>query len=499
MNVVPTSNIYPYYATAAPPPPHMSMAPSPNVQVLPQYYYYNPVPNAAEAGPITITRPVSYPTISGHPISQTPPLPGHNSSFHPSQSFNLQNSHPDHVSMELINKGQPQMNSTLVYPAPQRFNSNQSNQDPITRPPSSGRTSPIAMEHNNNHTLIDSSLYQHASRRPRIITTMWEDEGTLCYQVEANSVSVIRRADNDMINGTKLLNVTKMTRGRRDGILRTEKIRKVVKIGSMHLKGVWIPFDRAYEIARREKILDLLYPLFVQDIKGFLRQSQQMIDTGERREGNMRITRVPTPPLQHNTYPPHSQNVVGLIPNYQMHRMDSNHSDVQNFPSPHVTNHHTTLVQPHGNSFHVMLSHPPTHPHQHLIQTPDASNRNSTTNLHTHSYHISPTMPPPARLRKHTHVGTMQYVPQHERQSNEIKEVERTLSLPQLSEVIRQSSQIDISGKRPFQDVISHCNRNKIRSTEGNRNKIPKLNSPALTVEKKQENLSDKGPTNSHK
>lgn len=34
---------------------------------------------------------------------------------------------------------------------------------------------------------------------------------------------MVRRADNDMVNGTKLLNVTKMTRGRRDGILKAEK------------------------------------------------------------------------------------------------------------------------------------------------------------------------------------------------------------------------------------------------------------------------------------
>ena len=46
-------------------------------------------------------------------------------------------------------------------------------------------------------------------------------------------------ADNHMINGTKLLNVAGMTRGRRDGILKSEKIRHVVKIGPMHLKGVW--------------------------------------------------------------------------------------------------------------------------------------------------------------------------------------------------------------------------------------------------------------------
>lgn len=46
-------------------------------------------------------------------------------------------------------------------------------------------------------------------------------------------------ADNHMINGTKLLNVAGMTRGRRDGILKSEKMRNVVKIGPMHLKGVW--------------------------------------------------------------------------------------------------------------------------------------------------------------------------------------------------------------------------------------------------------------------
>lgn len=48
-----------------------------------------------------------------------------------------------------------------------------------------------------------------------------------------------RPPDNHMINGTKLLNVAQMTRGRRDGILKAEKQKAVVKIGPMHLKGVW--------------------------------------------------------------------------------------------------------------------------------------------------------------------------------------------------------------------------------------------------------------------
>lgn len=111
--------------------------------------------------------------------------------------------------------------------------------------------------------------------KPRVTATLWEDEGCMCFQVEAKGVCVARRdgkarcmqlalctsldayqfkhtgliqaADNHMINGTKLLNVAGMTRGRRDGILKSEKTRHVVKIGPMHLKGVWYeasePFD----------------------------------------------------------------------------------------------------------------------------------------------------------------------------------------------------------------------------------------------------------------
>lgn len=42
-----------------------------------------------------------------------------------------------------------------------------------------------------------------------------------------------------MVNGTKLLNVTGISRGKRDGILKHERGRVVVKVGAMHLKGVW--------------------------------------------------------------------------------------------------------------------------------------------------------------------------------------------------------------------------------------------------------------------
>ncbi|CAO3625106.1 unnamed protein product [Cunninghamella blakesleeana] len=118
-----------------------------------------------------------------------------------------------------------------------------------------------------------SSPYHHHHtpiQRPKLTTTVWEDEGTLCYQVDAKSICVARRQDNDMINGTKLLNVVGMSRGKRDGILKNEKGRVVVKVGAMHLKGVWITFERAKDLAAKFKITDLLYPLFTDDPNVFL-------------------------------------------------------------------------------------------------------------------------------------------------------------------------------------------------------------------------------------
>ncbi|KAI9301838.1 transcription regulator HTH, apses-type DNA-binding domain-containing protein [Cunninghamella echinulata] len=109
--------------------------------------------------------------------------------------------------------------------------------------------------------------------RPKLTTTLWEDERTLCFQVDANGICVARREDNDMINGTKLLNVAGMSRGKRDGILKNEKGRVVVKVGAMHLKGVWIPFDRAETLSEQFKIQDLLYPLFVDNPQNFIYQT----------------------------------------------------------------------------------------------------------------------------------------------------------------------------------------------------------------------------------
>ncbi|KAF2760048.1 apses-domain-containing protein [Pseudovirgaria hyperparasitica] len=132
-----------------------------------------------------------------------------------------------------------------------------------------GSTLP-ASQYNGSHTFDQTGQVAPPGMKPRVTATLWEDEGTLCFQVEAKGICVARREDNHMINGTKLLNVAGMTRGRRDGILKSEKVRHVVKIGPMHLKGVWIPYERALEFANKEKITESLYPLFVHDIGSLL-------------------------------------------------------------------------------------------------------------------------------------------------------------------------------------------------------------------------------------
>ncbi|RDA91319.1 hypothetical protein CP533_1572 [Ophiocordyceps camponoti-saundersi (nom. inval.)] len=137
--------------------------------------------------------------------------------------------------------------------------------------------------------------------KPRVTATLWEDEGSLCFQVEARGICVARREDNHMINGTKLLNVAGMTRGRRDGILKSEKVRHVVKIGPMHLKGVWIPYDRALDFANKEKITEMLYPLFVQNIGALLYHPNNQSRTNpamaatERRKQEQNQLRNPPP------------------------------------------------------------------------------------------------------------------------------------------------------------------------------------------------------------
>ncbi|KAK4501026.1 hypothetical protein PRZ48_006832 [Zasmidium cellare] len=108
----------------------------------------------------------------------------------------------------------------------------------------------------------------------KLTATLWEDEGTLCFQVSRHGIIVARREDNNMINGSKLLSYAGLSRDRRDGRLKSEELQHVVKTGPLHLKGVWIPFERALELANEHGITDRLHPLFVPDIGALLFPAQ---------------------------------------------------------------------------------------------------------------------------------------------------------------------------------------------------------------------------------
>lgn len=132
-------------------------------------------------------------------------------------------------------------------------------------------------------TAFPDSASQHSPERlkitkPRVTTLYWELQKTTCYQVKAQGVVVSRRASDNYVNGTKLLNVTGMSRGKRDGTLKTEKGRIVVRNGPMNLKGVWIPFNRAAEIARNEGVDGLLYPLFSRDIRLLFNEKEREVN-----------------------------------------------------------------------------------------------------------------------------------------------------------------------------------------------------------------------------
>ncbi|GAB1312755.1 hypothetical protein MFIFM68171_02965 [Madurella fahalii] len=100
-----------------------------------------------------------------------------------------------------------------------------------------------------------------------VTATLWEDEGTLLFHVKVNGVSVTRREDNHMINGSKVLEVSKLSQERKNEILDAEKVRHIVlEAPGEHLVGTWIPYDRALDLANKEGITGILYPLFVYNI-----------------------------------------------------------------------------------------------------------------------------------------------------------------------------------------------------------------------------------------
>ncbi|GAA6020522.1 hypothetical protein JCM10207_000030 [Rhodosporidiobolus poonsookiae] len=109
-----------------------------------------------------------------------------------------------------------------------------------------------------------------APDEPIVSSTLWEDERTIVMQVLVDGHVIARRADNDWVNSTKLLNMAALTRGKRDMYLKNEAKRQVFRRGALHLKGVWLPLTAAERLAHAYNLHDRLYPLFEPELKPFL-------------------------------------------------------------------------------------------------------------------------------------------------------------------------------------------------------------------------------------
>ncbi|KAF9358567.1 hypothetical protein BGX34_008877 [Mortierella sp. NVP85] len=182
--------------------------------------------------------------------------------------------------------------------------------------------------------------------RTRLTNTIWEDEHTFCYQVDVKGVCVARRADNHMVNGTKLLNVVGMSRGKRDGILKNEKGRVVVKVGAMHLKGVWIPLDRALHHAKAHNIEENLYPLLVEDPTVYLYQHPHSAAVASDMRWPQQAQHGPyhdndnSPKARHSEMHGHhfGQGVHGDYYAHQQHHIFRGHGVSSPHGSPHGSN-----------------------------------------------------------------------------------------------------------------------------------------------------------------
>ncbi|ODV90702.1 hypothetical protein CANCADRAFT_31576 [Tortispora caseinolytica NRRL Y-17796] len=102
---------------------------------------------------------------------------------------------------------------------------------------------------------------------PSLFRVTWETEGVECLQLAVNKILVTRRLDNNMINGTKMLNTADITRGKRDGMLKQQEHRIIIKQGLMPFKGVWITLESAKNLAEQANISSLLFPLLEHNVE----------------------------------------------------------------------------------------------------------------------------------------------------------------------------------------------------------------------------------------
>jgi len=93
--------------------------------------------------------------------------------------------------------------------------------------------------------------------------------GTNVYEMEVNSIAVMRRRHDSWLNATQILKVAQIDKGRRTKILEKEiqtGEHEKIQGGYGKYQGTWIRFERAVEVCKQYGVEDILRPLLTYDM-----------------------------------------------------------------------------------------------------------------------------------------------------------------------------------------------------------------------------------------
>ena len=122
----------------------------------------------------------------------------------------------------------------------------------------------------------------------KVFAKYWSTDGVFYYCMKINNVYVCRRSNDSYINGTKLLNAAKLTRGRRDGMLKKTIEKFIVRNGIAPLRGVWIPLSVAQNFAKSEGIEAISYPLLEDNLEVAFKNNPQFLSAMSKKMDSIR-------------------------------------------------------------------------------------------------------------------------------------------------------------------------------------------------------------------
>ncbi|ODA82729.1 hypothetical protein RJ55_01238 [Drechmeria coniospora] len=117
------------------------------------------------------------------------------------------------------------------------------------------------------HSASFHASFHGATDGPQIYSASYS--GVDVYEMEVNSVAVMRRRQDSWLNATQILKVAGVDKGKRTKILEKEiqtGEHEKVQGGYGKYQGTWIQFERGVEVCRQYGVEELLRPLLTYDM-----------------------------------------------------------------------------------------------------------------------------------------------------------------------------------------------------------------------------------------